>query len=135
MQGKDYDIRITSQHRVRFTRDAFDLDNRLLIDLLETNGQAKVLTFIDQGVADAFPGLEAQVSDYLERMPGFVSRGTIVHRGGEDCKRDANTLQDAWDTIERAGIDRHSYIICIGGGAYLDVIGLAAATAHRPVRR
>ena len=48
MQGKDYDIRITSKHRVRFTRNAFNLDNRLLIDLLETNGQAKVLTFIDQ---------------------------------------------------------------------------------------
>ena len=82
MQGKDYDIRITSKHRVRFTRDAFDLDNRMLIDLLETNGQAKVLTFIDQGVALAFPDLEAQVEEYMERMPGFVSRGTITYRGG-----------------------------------------------------
>ena len=134
MQGKDYDIRITSKHRIRFTRDAFDLDNRLLIDLLATNGQAKVLTFIDQGVADSFPGLVAQVEEYVERMPGFISRGTIIHQGGEDCKRNAETLQDAWDAIEKAGIDRHSYIICIGGGAYLDVIGLAAATAHRGIR-
>lgn len=134
MQGKDYDIRITSKHRVRFTRDAFNLDNRLLIDLLETNGQAKVLTFIDQGVADAFPELQTQVENYMERMPGYVSRGTIAYQGGEDCKRDANTLQTAWDAIEKAGIDRHSYIICIGGGAFLDVIGLAAATAHRGIR-
>jgi 3-dehydroquinate synthase len=134
MQGKDYDIRITSKHRVRFTRNAFNLDNRLLIDLLETNGQAKVLTFIDQGVADAFPELQTQVENYMERMPGYVSRGTIAYQGGEDCKRDANTLQTAWDAIEKAGIDRHSYIICIGGGAFLDVIGLAAATAHRGIR-
>jgi len=134
MQGKDYDIRITSKHRVRFTRDAFNLDNRLLIDLLETNGQAKVLTFIDQGVADAFPELQTQVENYMERMPGYVSLGTIAYQGGEDCKRDANTLQTAWDAIEKAGIDRHSYIICIGGGAFLDVIGLAAATAHRGIR-
>ncbi|NIP94883.1 MAG: 3-dehydroquinate synthase, partial [Akkermansiaceae bacterium] len=28
----------------------------------------------------------------------------------------------------------HSYVFCIGGGAFLDVIGLAAATAHRGVR-
>ena len=134
MQGKDYDIRITGKHRVRFTRDAFDVDNRLLIDLLETSGQAKVLAFIDQGVADAFPGLQAQIEGYLERMPGFISRGTITYRGGEDCKRDASTLQAAWDAIENAGIDRHSYILCIGGGAFLDVIGLAAATAHRGIR-
>ncbi|MFK7909794.1 MAG: 3-dehydroquinate synthase [Akkermansiaceae bacterium] len=134
MQGKDYDIRITSKHRVRFTRDAFDLENRMLIDLLETNGQAKVLAFIDQGVADAFPQLQAELENYMERMPGFVSRGTITYQGGEDCKRDANTLQAAWDAIEEAGIDRHSYIICIGGGAFLDVIGLAAATAHRGIR-
>lgn len=134
MHGKDFDIRISNTHRIRFTRDAFAVDSRLLIDLLETNGHAKVLVFIDSGVAEAFPNLEARVNDYLDRMPGFDSRGTIVQTGGETCKRDADTLQAAWDAIEKAGIDRHSYILCIGGGAYLDVIGLAAATAHRGIR-
>ena len=134
MQGKDFDIRISNTHRIRFTRDTFAVDNRLLIDLLETNGHAKVLVFIDHGVAEAFPDLEKSVNDYLDRMPGFDSRGTIVQTGGETCKRDANTLQAAWDAIEEAGIDRHSYILCIGGGAYLDVIGFAAATAHRGIR-
>lgn len=134
MHGKDFDIRISNTHRIRFTRDAFAVDSRLLIDLLETNGHAKLLVFIDSGVAEAFPDLEARVNDYLDRMPGFDSRGTIVQTGGETCKRDADTLQAAWDAIEKAGIDRHSYILCIGGGAYLDVIGLAAATAHRGIR-
>ena len=31
-------------------------------------------------------------------------------------------------------IDRHSYVIAIGGGAMLDVVGYAAATLHRGVR-
>ena len=31
-------------------------------------------------------------------------------------------------------IDRHSYVIAVGGGAMLDAVGLAAATAHRGVR-
>src|SRR5690606_29036842 len=31
-------------------------------------------------------------------------------------------------------IDRHSYVIAIGGGAVLDAVGLAAATAHRGIR-
>ena len=106
----------------------------MLVNLLKTNGHAKVIAFIDSGVTEAFPELESEVNDYLERMPGFTSKGTVVQIGGENCKRDVNTLQAAWDTIEQAGIDRHSYIICIGGGAYLDVIGLAAATAHRGIR-
>lgn len=134
MHGKNFDIRIRSTHRIRFTREAFAQDNRLLIDLLETNGHAKVLAFIDRGVAEAFPEIEVQIQHYLDRMPGFISRGTIVQTGGEPCKRDKTTLQTAWDAIEDAGIDRHSYILCIGGGAYLDVIGLAAATAHRGIR-
>ena len=119
MHGKDFDIRISSTHRIRFTSNTFAADNRLLIDLLETNGHAQVLVFIDSGVAEAFPDLEEQVNTYLDRMPGFISRGTIVQTGGEVCKRDADTLQAAWDAIEAAGIDRHSYILCIGGGAYL----------------
>ena len=31
-------------------------------------------------------------------------------------------------------IDRHSYVIAIGGGAVLDAVGLVAATTHRGVR-
>jgi 3-dehydroquinate synthase len=134
MNGKDFDIRINSTHRVRFTRGAFDHSNRMLADLLATNGHAKVLAFIDSGVAQAFPELQDQVNSYLECIAGISSKGVIVQMGGEECKRDKNTLQDAWDAIEQAGIDRHSYIICIGGGAYLDVVGLAAATAHRGIR-
>jgi 3-dehydroquinate synthase len=36
--------------------------------------------------------------------------------------------------VDRYHIDRHSYVIAIGGGALLDMVGLAAATAHRGVR-
>ncbi|MGB1937178.1 MAG: 3-dehydroquinate synthase [Akkermansiaceae bacterium] len=134
MNGKDFEIRTSNTHRVRFTRHAFDHGNRQLADLLLTDGNAKVLTFIDNGVAKAFPDLKVQVAEYLECLPGIVSRGVVVQTAGEECKRDTSILQDAWDTIEEAGIDRHSYILCIGGGAYLDVIGLAAATAHRGIR-
>jgi 3-dehydroquinate synthase len=36
--------------------------------------------------------------------------------------------------IDRHHIDRHSYLVAVGGGALLDTAGLAAATAHRGVR-
>ena len=31
-------------------------------------------------------------------------------------------------------IDRHSFVVVIGGGAVLDAVGLVAATTHRGVR-
>ena len=31
-------------------------------------------------------------------------------------------------------IDRHSYVVAVGGGALLDMVGFAAATTHRGVR-
>jgi 3-dehydroquinate synthase len=31
-------------------------------------------------------------------------------------------------------VDRHNYVLVVGGGALLDMVGLAAATAHRGVR-
>jgi len=36
--------------------------------------------------------------------------------------------------LSPAHLDRHSYLIAIGGGALLDVAGFAAATAHRGIR-
>ena len=32
------------------------------------------------------------------------------------------------------GVDRHSYVVAIGGGAVLDLIGFVAATTHRGIR-
>ncbi|MGB2265815.1 MAG: hypothetical protein ACPIB0_03175, partial [Akkermansiaceae bacterium] len=85
MNGKDFEIRTSNTHRVRFTRHAFDHGNRQLADLLLTDGNAKVLTFIDNGVAKAFPELKAQVAEYLECLPGIVSRGVVVQTAGEEC--------------------------------------------------
>jgi len=52
----------------------------------------------------------------------------------EECKRDEKVLRAAWDAVEEDKIDRHSYVFAIGGGAFLDVIGFATATAHRGCR-
>ncbi|GGK74225.1 hypothetical protein GCM10011405_22880 [Rufibacter glacialis] len=36
--------------------------------------------------------------------------------------------------INDFGVCRHSYVVAIGGGAVLDMVGFAAATAHRGIR-
>jgi 3-dehydroquinate synthase len=57
-----------------------------------------------------------------------------VLEGGEVAKSDEAIVQEAWGEIAAQHVDRHSYVLAIGGGAFLDAIGFAAATAHRGVR-
>jgi 3-dehydroquinate synthase len=139
MNGTDYTISLNIKHRIRFTRGAFESGNRMLAGLLQSerpnaNRSAKVLVFLEQAVAVAFPRLAEQVEEYFLSSPGFDFRGVRIDVGAEECKRNDKVLRRVWDGIEHEKVDRHSYVIVIGGGAFLDVVGFGAATAHRGVR-
>lgn len=134
MAGTDYQISLSFTHRIRFTRDAFSPANRMLATLLQTNGRAKVLVFLEDAVAAAFPKLSEQIEEYFTSSPGFQFRGVRIAVGAEECKRNENVLRAVWNGIEEEKIDRHSYVFAVGGGAFLDVVGFGAATAHRGVR-
>lgn len=132
--GEDFTITLSIPHRIRFTRNAFCPENSAVWDVLETRGQAKVLIFLEEAVAAAFPKLKSQIERSVTAAEGFHLAEVITLPGAELAKRDQSVLQAALDATERLKIDRHSYIFCVGGGAFLDVIGFAAATAHRGVR-
>lgn len=134
MSGEDFNITVSFQHRVRFTRGAFAPGNRLMADLLETRGRSKVLVFVENGLRNFFPLLEGEIQDHFSEIAGLRLTGVEWLAGGEEAKRDDQVYQDAMAAIERHHIDRHSYVVVIGGGAFLDVIGFAASTAHRGVR-
>ena len=134
MSGEDFNITVSFQHRVRFTRGAFAPGNRLMADLLGTRGRSKVLVFVENGLRDFFPQLEGEIQDYFSEIAGLRLTGVEWLAGGEEAKRDDQVYQDAMAAIERHHIDRHSYVVVIGGGAFLDVIGFAASTGHRGVR-
>ena len=134
MSGEDFNITVSFQHRVRFTRGAFAPGNRLMADLLETRGRSKVLVFVENGIKEFFPQLEGEIQDYFSDLNGLRLTGVEWLSGGEEAKRDDRVYLDAMAAIERHHIDRHSYVVVIGGGAFLDVIGFAAATGHRGVR-
>jgi 3-dehydroquinate synthase len=58
----------------------------------------------------------------------------VIIEGGERTKNSYFHVSEIHSEIDRYHIDRHSYVIAVGGGALLDMAGLAAATAHRGVR-
>lgn len=124
---------------VAFGHDLFSPDNPLLIDTLalrEPDKCHRCLVFIDQGVATAMPGLTGRIQAYAtahaDRMA--LVRAPELITGGERIKTELTHLEALQDRIHETRIDRHSYVIAIGGGAVLDAVGLAAATAHRGVR-
>jgi 3-dehydroquinate synthase len=58
----------------------------------------------------------------------------LVVAGGEACKNDPDAYQQVVEATHLHGIDRHSYIAAVGGGAVLDMVGFAAAVSHRGIR-
>ena len=133
MDRHDFDIPITFKHRVIFTRDAFAADNSALANVLIEGGGRRVLVFIENTVAASWKNLPDHIQSYFEKLD-FDFRGVRIFAGGEACKADESLVREVWREIDTSHIDRHSYVIAIGGGAFLDAVGYAVATAHRGLR-
>ncbi len=133
-------IPITFQHRVSFTHSAFDAKNLTLRDLVadscELGEQSKVLVLLDSGVAESNPGLAEKISQYFAVHADTLNLVTepMILQGGEPCKNNWSLVEKIWQAVEFHKICRHSYIIAIGGGAFLDLAGFGASTAHRGIR-
>ena len=130
---------LTYEFPVAFTRDAFGIGNRCLIDALtrrEFTKRHKCAIFVDEGVLSAMPGLAARIVDYVAAHADKIEMaGSILPvAGGEICKNNSETVPRLLATLSKLAIDRHSYTIAIGGGALLDAVGYASAIFHRGVR-
>jgi 3-dehydroquinate synthase len=131
---------IAFTHRVRFTRGLFDPANPTLVDAIDPNrtggSTPRLLLALDAGLAAARPGLAEEFAAYARahaaRMPS--SAATLLIPGGEACKNDPSVVDALLEAVERERICRRSAIVAVGGGAVLDVVGFAAAIAHRGVR-
>ena len=119
---------------VLFTRNTFTNINEDLISLIDNHDESpKILPIIDSGLLAANPALEAQVANYFSHHQLYILPALVVP-GGEDCKNDAGVIDLIYQAVEKYAIDRHSYILVLGGGAVIDCVGFAAATAHRGIR-
>ncbi len=131
-------ISLQFQHRVFFTKHVFSLGNTVLRDVLTGRpGQPpKVLVILDESLHKALPAFAPQIESWFQHHAAAVRLvcPPVVLEGGERVKNSYFHVSEIHSQIDRFHIDRHSYVIAIGGGAILDLVGLAAATAHRGVR-
>jgi len=124
---------------VAFTRHLFSPRNRLLRNAIargETRRQHRCLVLLDKGVLAAFPDLPEQIRSYFDTHAGAMQlvREPLVLAGGEAIKQTSRSVRRMVEALRAGNVCRHSLCLAIGGGAFLDAAGLAAALFHRGVR-
>jgi 3-dehydroquinate synthase len=129
-------IQVNWQLRVFFTEDVFAPSNLTLKTALADAAPRKALVVLEDSLALAQPNLSRQIENYFSAHAKKLQLvyPPILLEGGERAKNSEKSVAKIHSQIDRHHIDRHSYLIAIGGGALLDVAGFAAATAHRGVR-
>ncbi len=132
-------IRVASTHRVYFARGVWAGGNSLLAKIVAagTRGfRPRVMVTLDAGVLQSQPALVQVIRQYCRRHREFMELAgdPLILPGGESAKQGWRTVWQLLKEIDGRGLCRHSYVVAVGGGAHLDVVGLAAALAHRGVR-
>ena len=130
---------VAYEYPVYFTERLFAPENRAHVDTiarLEPARRHRCLVFVDDGLVAARPELSRQILDYVRhhRQHLELVAEPVAVPGGERVKNELFFVEHMQRQVFEHAIDRHSYVIAIGGGALLDAVGLVAATTHRGVR-
>lgn len=139
MQPIQQKFSVPFQYTVHFTNGLFKLDNSLFRKVFSQDGNTvarKLLFIIDSEVGVHHPQLIHEITGYVKNTPDAFRLATepITMPGGEACKNDYGLVEQIQQAVNDYGIDRHAYIVAIGGGALLDMVGFAAAVSHRGIR-
>lgn len=129
---------VSYEFPVCFTEQAFAQGNQVLCDILLRAGRYphKLFPVIDADVLTHHPDLITALVQYAAEHNDLVNliMPPLIVRSGELCKSDPLEVQEFYRLTQEYKIDRHSFVLVIGGGAVIDAIGFAAATAHRGIR-
>ena len=132
-------LAVSFEYPVYYTRGVFEPENPVLVDTvtrIELNKRHRVLVFVDEGVAASWPNLQRMVEAYFRAHSESLELSDFPHLvpGGEDAKNDSGLVDKFQRYLLDRSVDRHSFIIGIGGGAMLDLIGYVSAITHRGIR-
>ena len=130
---------VTYEYPVYFTRDVFSESNPVLAEAIARLGfgtPSKIAVFVDDGVVREMPDLTRRIAGYAQSNGSNVelAGAVMIVKGGEDAKNDPAVVAALQSKLVAMGLDRHSYVVAVGGGAVLDVVGYVAAMTHRGIR-
>ncbi len=132
-------FQVAYSYPVYFGNGFFEEDNPELLNFLnnasESIANRKLLIYVDKGLAEANPMLLKKIGQKLGGQKDIsLAAEPVILQGGEIIKDSSDALQQVLSDVSNYGIDRHSFILAIGGGAFLDAVGFAASQAHRGIR-
>ncbi len=124
---------------VYFIRDVLAENSSTLLESIDRGAsgrRARGVFFVDEGVAREMPDLPKRIAAYVSANAAHMELAGPVEivEGGERSKNAPELVERLQRLLVSYGVDRHSYVIAIGGGAMLDLIGYVAATTHRGIR-
>lgn len=139
MEHLQQNFSVKYSYNVFFTSGLFASDNPIFNEFLtnaaSSRASRKILFVVDQGVADAHERLLSEIDAYFRTYTAVqLVPEILIIPGGEQIKNDERYFELILEAVNNYGIDRHSYIAALGGGALLDMAGYAAAVAHRGVK-
>lgn len=128
---------VNFEYPVYFTEGLFEEANLTFANIFVNNPKykTKIIFFIDSNVNKNHNNLLNQIEVYFKKydyLPTLVENPIIIP-GGEITKNTVDFVNRIYKSIEKHKICRHSYIVALGGGAMLDMIGYATSTAHRGI--
>ena len=138
IQSLQQDVVVKFSYGVHFTRGLFETTNPLLSEVVgaASNKAKSIMVAVDSGVLEHHPQLISKITSYANHFADKIAlvAEPIIIPGGEAAKNDPSLIDCLHREIERVSLCRHSYVLAIGGGAVVDMVGYAAATAHRGIR-
>lgn len=126
------------EYHLYFTEGIFHKINGLFLDIVKGYGKdetVKLLFVVDKGVCEHHPKLLSQINDYCFLNAKYLAyTKSLIIEGGEKAKNNMTNVDVVLEAINENAICRHSFVIAIGGGALIDMVGYAATIAHRGVK-
>jgi 3-dehydroquinate synthase len=128
------------EYPVHFTERLFSPHNPTLRDTvrrLEPERRHRCIVFVDDGLCGgASSAFTERIQSYAAAHADAIDLVTppITVPGGEKIKNELFHIEWMQGLLQEHRMDRHSFVIAVGGGAVLDAVGLIAATTHRGIR-
>ncbi|MGH8732000.1 MAG: 3-dehydroquinate synthase, partial [Burkholderiales bacterium] len=135
--NQEFSIRY--DYPVHFTEHLFARDNPVFAQAMvrrEPDKCHRFVVFVDANVAASWPTLVHDIAAYAAVRADsleLIGRPEVVP-GGEQVKNDPALVASLQHKLMEMGLDRHAFVVGVGGGAFLDMIGFVAATTHRGIR-
>ena len=137
MKEINQSFKVQFDYKVLFTEKLFYIKNNCFINFFnQFDKVARIYFVIDDGVLHSHPDLINEIRQYFNSYEDKLELlgDPLIISGGEAAKNTQTYLEQILKATNELKIDRHSYIAAIGGGAVLDMVGFAAAIAHRGIR-